>query len=73
MKQENVETIKKLHEEGKKNVEIAKQLEIDRCTVAYYLNDEFQYALYTPNQNKRWELKEYNPSSQDLGYRALLQ
>ena len=32
----------------------------------YYLDDKFQYALYAPEKDKRWELKQYEPSSEDL-------
>ena len=32
----------------------------------YYLNDKFQYALYAPDKNKRWELVEYEPTYSDL-------
>lgn len=32
----------------------------------YYLNEEFQYALYAPNKDKRWELIEYTPTEEDL-------
>ncbi|APG61383.1 hypothetical protein [Christiangramia salexigens] len=34
----------------------------------YYLNDEFQYALYAPDKAKRWELTEYEASEQDLDF-----
>ena len=34
----------------------------------YYLNDTFQYALYAPNKEKRWELTEYEVSPEDLGF-----
>jgi hypothetical protein len=34
----------------------------------YYLNDEFQYALYAPNKNKRWDLAEYEPGPGDLEF-----
>ncbi|MFO8146049.1 MAG: hypothetical protein R6U03_01535 [Gillisia sp.] len=34
----------------------------------YYLNNEFQYAMYAPNNDKRWELNEYNASSADLKF-----
>lgn len=34
----------------------------------YYLNDEFQYALYAPDKVKRWNLKEYVPTASDLGF-----
>ncbi|PUV24527.1 hypothetical protein [Sphingobacterium athyrii] len=32
----------------------------------YYLNREFQYALYAPDKSKRWELVEYTPTTNDL-------
>jgi hypothetical protein len=32
----------------------------------YYLNNKLQYALYAPDKHKRWELKEYQPTSDDL-------
>lgn len=34
----------------------------------YYLNDQFQYALYAPEKSKRWELTEYEPTSEDLRF-----
>lgn len=34
----------------------------------YYLNNEFQYALYAPDKAKRWELYETNPSMDDLTF-----
>lgn len=34
----------------------------------YYLNHEFQYALYAPDKQKRWELKEYQPTASDLQF-----
>jgi hypothetical protein len=36
----------------------------------YYLNNKFQYALYAPDKHKRWELKEYQPTSDDLLFAA---
>lgn len=32
----------------------------------YFIDDTFQYALYAPDKNKRWELKEYTPTTEDL-------
>ncbi|MDH5826437.1 hypothetical protein [Sphingobacterium faecium] len=32
----------------------------------YYLNESFQYALYAPDKNKRWELVEYIPTADDF-------
>jgi len=34
----------------------------------YYLDDTFQYALYAPDKNKRWELTEYDATSEDLEF-----
>jgi hypothetical protein len=34
----------------------------------YYLNNEFQYALYAPDKQKRWELKEYEATSADIAF-----
>ncbi len=32
----------------------------------YFLDNEFQYALYAPNLKKRWDLKKYKPNKKDL-------
>ncbi|WP_340153224.1 hypothetical protein [uncultured Marivirga sp.] len=34
----------------------------------YFINNEFQYALYAPDKSKRWELKVYEPSNGDLEF-----
>jgi hypothetical protein len=34
----------------------------------YFIDKEFQYALYAPDKNKRWELKEYAPTKEDLEF-----
>lgn len=34
----------------------------------YFLNDKFQYALYAPNKEKRWELTEYTATGEDLAF-----
>jgi len=34
----------------------------------YFIDDEFQYALYAPDKTKRWELKVYEPSTEDLAF-----
>ncbi|WKK78089.1 hypothetical protein QYS49_14190 [Marivirga salinae] len=34
----------------------------------YFINDEFQYALYAPDKSKRWELKAYKVSEEDLEF-----
>ncbi|MHC5201376.1 hypothetical protein ACYSNV_04045 [Myroides sp. LJL119] len=34
----------------------------------YFLNNAFAYALYAPDKQKRWELKQYTPSESDLSF-----
>jgi hypothetical protein len=34
----------------------------------YYLNNQFQYALYAPDKQKRWDLKEYKATAYDLAF-----
>lgn len=34
----------------------------------YYLNDAFQYALYAPDKQKRWNLETYQPTQNDLEF-----
>lgn len=34
----------------------------------YYLNNQFQYALYAPDKQKRWDLQEYNATGDDLAF-----
>ncbi|MCM4159916.1 hypothetical protein FHG64_05580 [Antarcticibacterium flavum] len=34
----------------------------------YYLNDVFQYAMYAPNKERRWELTQYEPTRADLEF-----
>ncbi len=34
----------------------------------YFINNEFQYALYAPNKSKRWNLKTYEASVEDLSF-----
>ena len=34
----------------------------------YFINDDFQYALYAPEKSKRWNLKTYEASEKDLRF-----
>ena len=34
----------------------------------YYIDKEFQYALYAPDKSKRWELMEYEATKEDLDF-----
>ena len=43
-------------------------LELEYEVSFYYLNDEFQYALYAPDKLQRWNLHPYHPSSGDLAF-----
>ncbi|MGW1540054.1 hypothetical protein ACWCPM_07280 [Streptomyces sp. NPDC002309] len=34
----------------------------------YYVDDAFQYALYAPDPERRWDLERYEPSDADLAF-----
>ncbi len=34
----------------------------------YFLNDKFQYALFAPDKDRRWELTEYEATPEDLDF-----
>ncbi|KES08280.1 hypothetical protein BU52_04455 [Streptomyces toyocaensis] len=34
----------------------------------YYVDHSFQYALYAPDPERRWQLEPYEPSADDLGF-----
>lgn len=34
----------------------------------YFINNEFQYALYAPNKEKRWDLELYSASTDDVAF-----
>lgn len=34
----------------------------------YYLDNQFQYALYAPDKTKRWDLVPYEPTADDLAF-----
>lgn len=34
----------------------------------YYLDNEFQYALYAPHKEERWDLKAYTATAEDLAF-----
>lgn len=43
-------------------------LDFDYEVSFYYLNNDFQYALYAPDKQKRWELQEYAATTADLDF-----
>ena len=51
MKQETINQIKKMNEEGKKIIQIAKELGISKNTVYYYLDDSFRSKVLKSNTN----------------------
>ncbi|MER6346846.1 hypothetical protein ACWC10_35580 [Streptomyces sp. NPDC001595] len=34
----------------------------------YFVDDDFQYALYAPDPARRWDLRPYEPTAADLGF-----
>ena len=36
----------------------------------YFIENEFQYALYAPDPHRRWELQHYSPDERDLEFAA---
>ncbi|MBQ8078608.1 MAG: hypothetical protein IJ236_01500, partial [Oscillospiraceae bacterium] len=34
----------------------------------YFINDQFQYALYAPDKEHRWKLEAYQPSNEDIEF-----
>lgn len=38
------------------------------CLFFFFINDKFEYALYGPDKNKRWELEKYICSDEDLEF-----
>jgi len=34
----------------------------------YFINDKFEYALYAPNKEKRWELERYHCNDEDIEF-----
>ncbi|MDH9161319.1 hypothetical protein PYL56_08050 [Staphylococcus succinus] len=51
-----------------KNILIQPFIEIEYEVSFCFIDKEFQYAIYTPNQDRRWELKEYTPTQEDLEF-----
>lgn len=52
----------------KKNTLVQPFINFDYEVSFYFIDREFQYALYAPDKSKRWELKEYIPSKEDLAF-----
>lgn len=61
-------TKSELLDEKPGNILIQPFLDFEYEVSFYYLDNEFQYALYAPDKQKRWELKEYQPTAADLQF-----
>ena len=51
-----------------KNTLIQPLINFDYEVSFYFIDKEFQYALYAPDKSKRWELKEYEATAADLEF-----
>jgi len=51
-----------------KNKLVQPFIDFDYEVSFYFINNEFQYALYAPDKSKRWELKTYKASDEDLKF-----
>lgn len=44
------------------------EIDFDYEVSFYFINDKFEYALYAPDKTKRWILKQYNYSKEDISF-----
>lgn len=51
-----------------KNTLVQPFINFDYEVSFYFIDNEFQYALYAPDKDKRWELVEYKPTLEDLEF-----
>lgn len=47
---------------------IQPRIDFDYEVSFYYIDDTFQYALYAPDTARRWELRRYQPTADDLKF-----
>ncbi|MCR5522658.1 MAG: hypothetical protein K6F64_03345 [Clostridia bacterium] len=47
---------------------IQPEIDFDYEVSFYFINDKLEYALYAPDKTKRWELKQYNCSAEDISF-----
>ncbi|NGP59204.1 hypothetical protein FLT15_12805 [Paenibacillus thiaminolyticus] len=53
---------------GLKNTLVQPFINFEYEVSFYFIDKGFQYALYAPDKNKRWELKEYIPTEEDIAF-----
>lgn len=51
-----------------RNTLIQPAINFDYEVSFYFIDKDFQYALYAPDKSKRWELKEYKATKEDLEF-----
>lgn len=61
-------TPEELLKEPCRNVIIQPLVEFEYEVSFYFIGKEFQYSLYAPNPQKRWELKPYEASQDDIDF-----
>jgi hypothetical protein len=61
-------THKELLAQNPSNLVIQPLVPIQYEVSFYFVDDQFHYALYAPDQNKRWELKTYTPTEEDIQF-----
>ncbi len=47
---------------------IQPQIDLEYEVSFYFLNDKLEYALYAPDKSRRWELKEYRYTEEDIAF-----
>ena len=53
---------------GGADVRLGVQLEPRFAPCFYFINDQFECAMYAPDKSRRWELKTYVCSEEDIDY-----
>jgi hypothetical protein len=59
---------KEMNETDLKNKLVQPFIDFEYEVSFFFINDTFQYALYAPSKDKRWELRVYEPSTEDLAF-----
>lgn len=57
-----------LKKQSLKNQIVQPYIDFEYEVSFYYIDDQFQYALYAPQKTKRWNLKKYTPTENDLAF-----
>lgn len=60
--------VENLNKEQDQNVLIQPFIDFIYEVSFYFIDANFQYALYAPNKQERWKLERYTPSEEDLQF-----